>query len=477
VTLGDSLTAEYEEIAPIAGFEEEATAYARVDRDPTTKKLIGGVSRSWVEILGLTRSFFFDFGFYRTNGTLPRLDGFTRNWGIPGAKASQYEEFMTTSFNANPFFFTIRLPLEQQLSNNTDRVVIWLGTNDLRERYGEIYDGDTEAVEELKEGLLDDLKSIIDRVQDLNDDIEIVVGNLPDLAAAPSIVADFDVEADRELVTEAVEEINEAIAELAEEEDIGVADVYAITKKLVEGEPFYFGGVQFAPSIYDELGEVLEPAEHNDPHFLFTRDGFHPNTALQVQIARTFIKAFNDTYDAEIPLVTHAEALKLLKINPREPYLHWINSFDPAVDAEERGLLKNPDGDDLTNLIEYALDSDPRATTTKESLFEIGGPVEGINSEFSVHYTLPEVLRREVDIAVQYKIGTRWFRVPAERVVTDEETGIVEVAIPFTTPNVPLPLRIKVTLVPPQGATNTVSSIIKLGEIIPGNTPVEPSEP
>jgi hypothetical protein len=292
----------------------------------------------------------------------------------------------------------------------------------------------------------------------------------------PNIIEAFPEEDEREIVTQAIEEINTAIKELVEEEEIGLADVYSITKKLIEGEPFYFGAIEFKGLTVNETdGDVtaLPPDEHNDPHYLFTRDGFHPNTALQIQIARIFIRAFNDAYDANIPVITHAEALKLLHINPREPYRHWIE--EPRIpEVKNTLLLADPDDDKMTNLMEYAFDTQPQLSNEGDLPFWIGGPVEGISSEFSVNYDLPEVPRREIDIAVQYKVGTRWIRVPAGRVVTDEELSSVQVAIPLTAEGVPLPLRIKVSLIPPQGSLNTVSSVINIGVVTPTFVPPEP---
>jgi len=460
VTLGDSLTAEYEYLGsdnsnsyPIQGFSVEATDYAKVT-DPAGE----WESMSWVEVLGRLRGFFFEFGEWRNLRSPwgpPRLSGYERNWAVPGAKASQYEDFMTASLGSNPLFYAFRLTLDSQLRARTRRVVIWLGANDIRSKYGTIYDEDNDAarnsvIDTLKDGLIDDLREIIRHVQDQNSDIEIVVGNLPDLGAAPDIIAGHTNPEKRLRVTLATEEINADIAELVASENVALADIYASTKGLVDGEPFYYGAVQFDPGLDDD----------NDPHALFSRDGFHPNTALQIEIARVFLKAFNTNYDARIPQITHAEALNLLKINPREPYRDWITNQEAVVPEALRGLLKDPDLDRMPNLMEYAFNTAPAVSDAGNLPFALTGPVPGFTGDRSVTYRSSAVERREIDIAVQYKVGTKWIRVPLDRVIENGD-GTFTAAVP-PTGNPVTPVRIKVILRPPQGSLNTLATALKI---------------
>lgn len=476
VTIGDSLTAEYEFPEPgtvieVPEFSTEDLEYARVEMDHPD-----WVSRSWVEILGQSRPFFFDFGRVRKWG-VPRFGGFEYNWAVPGARASQYEDFMTEPLVSNPLLFSFRLQLENHIRARAKRVVIWLGTNDLREKYGEIYaeDNATERlaiVNALKAGLLEDLELIVDRVKSLNRNAEIVVVNLPDLGAAPQIVEDHPNDPPQEglpettvrkkfrgWVTTAIEAINTEIAELAEDEEIVVADVYQITKDLIAHKPFYYGAILFRPGTKVQENELegggvekvvvpIEPDQQNNPHSLFTRDSFHPNTALQIQIARTIIKAFNDGYDARIPSITQAEALKLLKISAREPYNQWVAENNPS----DIRLLKDPDGDGMSNLFEYAFDMNP-ALADADQLVPDKVLIERSPQSTSVTYQPIAGERRDLNIAVQYKFQGRWFRVLSERVVNNGD-GTFTATVP---PGILNPkIRIKVTLVPPQGSLNTV---------------------
>jgi hypothetical protein len=430
ITLGDSLTAEYDTLPNLPGFPTEATAYAEVTRE-------GWEAMSWVEVLARLRPEDFDFGRWRELANpwpLPRLSGYEYNWAIPGAEAGQYESFITTQ---NPLYAELRRPLESQLNSRAKRAVVWLGGNDFRANYGRLYDGGGSSA--LIDGLVASLDRIVRFVQAQNREVQIVLATVPDLGAAPAKIAAHPNAAKRQRVTDATIAANEAIAELAADRGVALANPYAQTARLVAGDPFYFGAVEF----------LHDTDPDNDPHYLFTREGLHPNTALQIKIARTFIGAFNAGYGAGIPQITDAEALRLLRISPREPYQQWIKIYRPAQTA----LLKDPDRDTLTNLVEYAFGLDPTRSDALPAT-RTDGPA------ITITYKPDPARRRHCEVLVQYSLnGASWKRVPADRIVANGDGSFTATLPPQTAPVL---TRLKVILRPPQGSNATVASVCNL---------------
>lgn len=439
VAIGDSLTAEYDTIPSVPGFPVEATAYAEV----TVK---GWESMSWVEVLARVQKSHFNFGGARPLSTpwgVPRLSGYEYNWGIPGIMASQYEDFVTSSALENFAYFSLRLPLESQLRSPADRVVIWLGGNEFRANYGKIYDGGSSA--SLIDGIVGDLGRIVDFVKKRNSKLQIVIANIPDVGAAPSKVAAHPDPAKRARVTAATVAANTRIAELAKKKGIGLADVYATTSAVVRKAPLYFGGVQI---VYDEHPD-------NHPRYAFTRDGLHPNTCLQVFNARKIAIAFNTKYNAGIPLVTDAQALTLLGINPNQPFYDWLTENGIA----DKSFIADSEGDGVTQLVEYAFDLDPNVRDAGEIDVTVGGPVPGIIGTKSVTVAPDPARLRHVKTSVQYSSNAKtWVDVPAKNIVKKADGAFTAVIPPVTGPQF---LRLKVATIPPWGSTVFVASALR----------------
>lgn len=440
IAIGDSLSAEYDTIPEIPGFSREATAYAEVTVD-------GWESMSWVEILSRLRGDAFEFGSARElprNWGIPRMSGYELNWAIPGISASQYEDFVTSSAASNFGYWTARQPLEAHLETRAQRVVIWLGTNEFRANYGFLYDGgDGQA---LIDGLIEDLGQVIDFVQNQNRELQIVIANLPDLGASPSKKAAHPDPEKRARVTAATELANARIATLAAEKGVPVANVYAQTERLVQGVPSYFGAVEI----------INDQHEDNDPRYHFTRDGLHPNTPSQIELARIILRTFNIAYGAGIPQINAAEALTLLGIDHRQPYFDWLTSYG----LTKRGFKADPDVDGLSQLVEYAFDLNPTLSDASDLPVARGGPVPGIPGEISVNYRPDPVRVRHVRMRVQYsRDQLSWSGVPPENVVANPDGSFTAVIPPL--PEEPS-IRLKVSIIPPSGSTANFSSIVPI---------------
>jgi lysophospholipase L1-like esterase len=441
LAIGDSLTAEYDVLPEVPGFDELPTDYAKVT-------VAGWEAMSWVEIAGRLRARYFNFGEWTElfdPWPVPRLSGFEFNWAVPGVDAGQYEEFVTSSILSHPLYFALRQPLEDQLANTVGRVVVWLGGNDFRAEYGRLYDGGNS--DSLVDGLIDDLTQIIDFVQDQDSTLQIVIANIPDLGATPSKKAAHPDPAKRARVTAATVAANARIGELAAKKGVAVADVFSRTAALVRDEPLFFGAVR----IFNESNA------DNNPRYAFVRDGLHPNTALQILIAREIIHAFNRGFGAGIPNITDAEALALLSVSPDRPYLDWLARFGIG----ELSFTGDPDDDGIPLLAEYAFGLKPRLADAAQLPVTIGGPVPGLSGNVSVRYTPRATPSRYVAAKVQYSSdGAVWRSVPSANVRANRD-GSFSAAIPPTAGRVHL--RMKVVTIPPSGSGARASAVVPLG--------------
>ena len=425
VALGDSLTAEYDTIPSIPGFSSEATEYAEIT-------VPGWESMSWVEVLARVERFQWSFGGSKkwpSVWSVPRLTGFEFNWGIPGIEAGQYEDFVTSSAWSNFAYYYLRQPLEDQLQNKAQRVVVWLGTNEFRASYGDLYDGGDPT--SLIDGLIDDLGRILDFVKAKNSKLQIVIANVPDVGASPSKQQAHPDPLLRARVTAAIVEANNRIAALAAKKGVGLADVSDRTARLIAGEPLLFGAIH----IIDALDA------DNDPHYAFTRDGLHPNTALQIENARAITRAFNAKYNAGLALITDAQALALLRINANEPIYDWLASYG----FSDKSFIADEDADGLTRLVEYAFGLDPTVANPSPATLFTSPEHPG---ELRVEYSPVPEHARSVRVLPQWSLDrVVWRNLPAAQVVTN--AGVVSAT--FSATNGPHH-RLNVLTIPPAGS-------------------------
>ena len=430
ITIGDSLTAEYDVIPAIPGFPDLPTDYAKVT-------VSGWEAMSWVEIAGRLRGSYFNFGRWKSLSDPwlpPRLSGYEYNWAVPGVDSKQYRDFVTSSILENPVYFAGRQPLEDQLANTAQRVVIWLGGNNFRANYGRFYDGGSS--QSFIDALVGDLESVIDFVRDQNSHAQIVVGNLPDLGATPSKKAAHPDPVRRARVTAVTDAANSRLAQLAGRKGVVIADTYSETAALVRNEPLYFGGVQI----------VNDKSADNNPGYAFARDGLHPNTALQIINLRNIIRAFNKGYGAGIPNITDSEALLLLGIDPDQPFYDWLS----RIGIMNKSFQADPEHDGLSQLVEYAFGLDPRVVDSNKLRVKVDG--------LSVRFLPTKARERYVTVRIQYSTdGVVWN--PASRMLANTDGSYTAVIPPGSET---AHLRMRVVTIPPYGSGARTSSYVSL---------------
>ena len=394
VVIGDSLSAEYDSLTGMAGVDDPSE-YAAITVD-------GWESMSWVEVLGRLRGDALDFGAWRDS--LPgwidlRFTGYEFNYAIPGFEASQYEDIVNSSLFRNPQHYPFKLSLENRLEG-ADAAVVWLGGNEIRANFGALYDGGDP--QPLINALRQDLGEILNFVRRQGAALRVVVPNLPDLGATPTKQAAHPDPAKRARVTSATILANQAIAEVAAAQGSAVADVFAATRPIVEGTPMWIGPIAIQPGIHAD----------NHPQYAFTRDGLHPNTCLQAEIADIILGTFNEAFDLAIPPITDAETLALIGINPQQPFLDWV--ADRGVSPG--GLGDDPEGDGLVNLVEFVFDSDPKLEN--DAPLAIGRIGDGLVARYR-----PDAARLHfAEVTPQWTSDlSTWANVPVANVTTESD--------------------------------------------------------
>jgi hypothetical protein len=420
VVIGDSLSAEYVAIPDFPG-TENPTEYARVTVE-------GWEAMSWVEVLARMRGGHFNFGRFRADllGWQDlRFSGYEYNFGVPGFRAAQFEDVVNSSLFSNPQHLLFRAALRDALRNDAEWVVIWLGANEFRANYGYLAEGGDAA--SLIRNLIADLEEVIDFARQQGAGLKIVLANIPDLGAAPAKRRDHPNPAQRALATGATRQANAAIATLAASKGIPVADVYAQSERLLGAGPTFFGAVDIINDLHPD----------NHPRHHFTRDGLHPNTPSQIEIARVIIETFNNSFLAGITNISNLEALEFLGIRPDQPYFDWIGQFQTS----HPGLEDDPDGDGLPNIVEMALGLDP-TLPDENPIVPTMAP-----GQLSVTF-LPDSRRgRFLRFVVQHSVDLHaWSDLPMGDLTVNPDQSMTA-SIPVT--NGHKFLRIGVALIPP----------------------------
>lgn len=306
---------------------------------------------NWIEILDKERHEDFDNGSFRAYPDF-RATGRKYNWSFPGATTDD----MLDNLTGGGFFQEIAQDeIKDHLRSEVSRVVIFLGGNDLEKRYSRLYNNnDPEPVMNL---IYNNLQEIVSFVKRRNSQLQIVLVNAPHIGATPKIKDEHGTDpAKVAFVSDLIEGLNVRLAQLARDEGIGYADVYQITKDMVDGRPFCISGVRFLDESNDNAGK-----------FYLWLGGplggdFHPNTNGQARVANAIIEAFNRRYDAGIVPLGDTEILQsLLSIDPDRSFEDWIACYEPGELGRPQDDLDN-DGRD--NLNEFVFDTDPTRPDT-----------------------------------------------------------------------------------------------------------------
>jgi phospholipase/lecithinase/hemolysin len=280
LVIGDSLSKEYEIEFP-----------ALFPRNPESWD-----SRNWAEILHEHRTTWFDLG--RWSGYAdPRLIGHEHNWAFPGATTSQIRSQLNSWRN---FWWTSEL--QGQIRRAAERVVIFAGGNDVDSYYASIYNG-ANATRSIN-ATRDNLMWIVDYVRRVRGTIPIVLVSVPHVGCTPDIQRAHPTDAIKtQRVTAALDSLNAQLSLFARQRGIAfVPGVYDLTKSLIT-RPLQIGNLTF----------ISQSDADARPKFLFSGDGFHPNTCAHARVAQLIIEAFRARYPApSIPALSDQEVISTI---------------------------------------------------------------------------------------------------------------------------------------------------------------------
>jgi hypothetical protein len=367
VTLGDSLTFAYE---AEFGFRVSAPFFGSFGDN------FGPSVRNWVEILNNTsfRNQRFDIGTRSTYRLLSKTLLFRHeyNWALPGLKIEQLRSFVAgeSTFSdligADPDLSlllslstlnqatALRLgDLENQFRNSAERLVFFIGGNDLREVYGNIYNGGAPGT--FVADFISDAAAILDRMRVLNPNIQIVVVNVPHIGITPDVKSSWPTDPVKTArVTSVLLDLNQQLAGLATARGLGHADIFTPTLSLLGTAPLCIHGMTFfnTGSTTGDLNYVWLNGQYSA--------NFHPNTNAQALMANEIIHAFNARYGTGIAPLSATEILSGLLGKSAAaidmPFATWMSCF---------GLTGLPgsndsDGDGVSASVEFATGLNPR---------------------------------------------------------------------------------------------------------------------
>ncbi|MGJ8695370.1 MAG: GDSL-type esterase/lipase family protein [Verrucomicrobiaceae bacterium] len=337
LVIGDSQSEEYRFEVP----------FSAPDSDPFQSN-----TQNWIEILNILRPTEISFGSYK-NDLGSYLDlrngGFYYNWGVPAAEIETWTQIISSGPIENLLYFVSTNELRGQLKE-VDAVVIFLGGNDANSVYFELADDNPPP--SWAYSIVSNLGTLVSFIDQQNPDLPIILSNIPDVGATPRTQVRIPEPERRAIARGHIQEANAAIEGFASTLDIPLFDTFALTRELDSPAPYRIGNIEFIPRGDPE----------NRPRYLLCKDGFHPSTPAQAQLANLIINALNQAADFSLTPLSDTEILTHLGIpaDQDDPYLAWVANFLLANDS----LFADPDRDGLPTLGEYALNLTPRQHDT-----------------------------------------------------------------------------------------------------------------
>lgn len=413
-------------------------------------------ARNWIELLDARRNDQFDLGNWSTFSDL-RLTGHEFNWAKPGGTVREFRNFLRQTADAKleieaasggGAIWALFPSWRTTFTNYTvqaQKGVIFFGGNDLalgnsdpvanplvngrpmQIDYQSIHAGtfgEASNPELLRTSIRSNTRSVVQWFRLPRTDSNgnplpprfpgpMVLCGVPHVGATPKVRNEAGTDPVRTAVlTRMIEALNNDIRAIAAEYDMAFADVYPITKAILDPGPFTIGGVNF----------FKQADADSRVRYLFSGDGFHPNTAVHAKTAQVVADAFLQKYPAMAPDLARLGDREIITGGLGLPgdlgYVEWMTEL--GVPVAQRGPLTDPDKDGIPNAMEYALadrdaaapDAAPPFTTARET-----DPLDG-SGILTVTWRPRFPENAYCDLIPQTSSGLReWQAVPAPSVV------------------------------------------------------------
>lgn len=357
-------------------------------------------SKNWVELVSERRGAETTFGTYSTSyfgyGDW-RTGGYRLNFGLPGKTTIDWKNILNSTGTV-----TLDGRTRNNLTNEInlcDVAVIFLGGNDLKDQYSQIFNN-TESPTYLS-GIVANLAFIHDWIRSRKPNLPIVIATCPDVGATLDVSSTYTDPVRRLSTRRKIAAMNASIRSMAATKGAKIASVDKLTDLIFDVVPFHLNGTSLI---------ATSTSTTNASNYVFCKDGFHPSTSGQALIANEVMRALTEATGVSLTQFPNREVLSnILGLNPDTVYNTWKGGY-PGLG----GTAADDDQDGIPNLVEYALGSSPKQRSQPMTFLQSPGS--------TLRFTPSTIGLRYASITVLESSGlTSWQAVPANRITTHSD--------------------------------------------------------
>lgn len=228
----------------------------------------------------------------------PRRTGYAANWARAGANSSS----LLGIINSNNALIDT-----QVASNQITHAVIAIGANDFNPggtAWNNIYAGNWTPlqIQNHRNMVVNNITTIVNTLQSKG--IHLVVSSVPDYGTTPAVRSAYPNATQRQLVTSVINDVNLAVLQLAQSEQIVFADLFGMAEAVF--------GTNASPNATLTIGgNVIDLSSAGvAASNAFVADGIHPHILLQGAIGSLFLESLQQGYQTGVLPFTEQETVE-----------------------------------------------------------------------------------------------------------------------------------------------------------------------